>query len=172
MSVEDDFGFGEHKLCKACGFCCDGTLFDTATIETDKHAVLTVEKNKDGSLFFHQPCIAHKNGECSIYSQRPDACIFYNCKLLKKLNSQNISEQDGMLWISLTRSMIAELDIEMANNHHDLRGITYYHRYINFKDYFKQELDEEAYLKKFGTLQIKFDRILEIIAQHFYEGKR
>jgi Fe-S-cluster containining protein len=76
-----------EALCRACGLCCDGSLFGRVTLEPDE--VQGVRKNGlrvlQRGTAFEQPCSALvTQGEervCSIYSERPRACLRFICRL-------------------------------------------------------------------------------------------
>lgn len=65
-------------LCRACGLCCDGTLFGLVRLQPGE-AVALVQLG-GGSL--PQPCPALKGVLCSIYEARPSACRAFDCLLL------------------------------------------------------------------------------------------
>jgi len=78
-------------LCRACGFCCDGTLHvHTALLpaETNAAAALGLRVTAAGARpAFQQPCAGFQAGKCAIYEQRPQVCRGYACALLKRLQA-------------------------------------------------------------------------------------
>jgi uncharacterized protein len=73
-----------EALCRACGMCCDGSLFGRARLDPDE--VASAKKNRlhvvanEGS--FSQECSALVDGGCAIYEERPRACRAFVCRLL------------------------------------------------------------------------------------------
>lgn len=88
----DDLDAAISEICISCGMCCDGTLFETATIKNLKDAKLAksigltiVQKNK--KQHFKLPC-HHFNRCCTVYDQpRPHTCSNFFCKPIKKLKN-------------------------------------------------------------------------------------
>lgn len=87
------------KICFACGMCCDGTLFDMASIIdkddralADSLSLSTIAEN--GELWFHQPC-CHFIHKCTIYGQdRPKICSRYFCRPIRELKKNKITLQE------------------------------------------------------------------------------
>lgn len=82
-------------LCRTCGLCCNGMLFDYVPViddEVDRLADLgfVVRRSADGSARFDHPC-AKFCGECSIYEKRPRSCRSYRCELLRKFDAGEVS---------------------------------------------------------------------------------
>ena len=71
-----------EELCQACGFCCDGTLFQKALLRpeevpTAKRLGLHVIQDKG----IAQPCPALTEAGCGVYAERPSVCQSFICKL-------------------------------------------------------------------------------------------
>jgi hypothetical protein len=70
-------------LCKACGLCCDGSLFGRVPLEPDE--IAAARKNRlpivrEGNAF-EQPCSAYVHNTCKSYDARPRACRRFTCRL-------------------------------------------------------------------------------------------
>jgi Fe-S-cluster containining protein len=74
-------------LCRACGMCCDGSLFGRARLDPDE--IAGAKKNRlqivAGGGSFDQPCTALVAGACTIYEERPRACRGFVCRLNERL---------------------------------------------------------------------------------------
>lgn len=88
-------------LCLTCGMCCDGTLFNKATIQDDadeKIALnlgLTTFSNTKGERFFKLPC-HHFKKCCTIYDkERPSVCHTYFCKPLRDVRNGKLELTDA-----------------------------------------------------------------------------
>jgi hypothetical protein len=73
-------------LCKACGLCCDGSLFGRVALEPDE--LEAARKNRlplvrDGSAF-EQPCTSYVQNACTCYDERPRACRRFVCRLYER----------------------------------------------------------------------------------------
>jgi uncharacterized protein len=79
-----------EALCRACGMCCDGSLFGRARLDPDE--VASAKKNRlhvvanEGS--FSQECSALVDGGCAIYEERPRACRAFVCRLHERLRTE------------------------------------------------------------------------------------
>ncbi len=99
------------SLCSACGFCCDGTLFDQVEISrTDAPRTLAARgaKLKREKRILPQPCSAHKNGACAVYDILPNRCKLFTCNLLAKFSKNEISFSEALATIRHAVEKIAE----------------------------------------------------------------
>lgn len=101
-------------LCKACGLCCNGVLFDTVRLQTadspeELKSLGMHIKHKKKYDFFYQPCSFFRNNCCFIYSQRPERCRLFECQQLKNLASGKITEIEGLETITQALSKVANL---------------------------------------------------------------
>lgn len=77
----------EQDICKSCGFCCDGTLFNKA--KSYKGEVLLPKMAAemiDDEYWFKLPC-EYFDKYCTVYKEkRPNICGDFKCRLLKKFS--------------------------------------------------------------------------------------
>jgi uncharacterized protein len=129
-SIELETG---DRLCLSCGLCCDGTLFKSVGIEKDddiegcKARGIDFRLSENLSMFF-QPCAAHKNGCCKIYSYRPIACQKYKCAVLLafELGRETFASCQNKIRIAQdTKAQIrvASLDMELDINDFNLEKL-------------------------------------------------
>jgi hypothetical protein len=87
-------------LCRACGLCCDGTLFDGVKLEPSDDAArlktfglpITVSRGKAAVARFPQPCAALcADRTCRLYAQRPWQCRVFECGVLKDAKAGRIT---------------------------------------------------------------------------------
>lgn len=99
-------------LCKACGLCCDGSMFFDVRLQPADSAQalkalgIRIQYKKRGN-FFDQPCSAFKNKCCSIYQERPLRCRAFECQQLKRLAQGETTEEDTLKKIKEAQSKIA-----------------------------------------------------------------
>ena len=86
-----------NRLCPNCGLCCDSTLFADVELRARedpkrlKKLGLTLEPKTKTRLAFAQPCAAFDGKLCCIYHDRPKRCRLFECGLLKRVQSKDIS---------------------------------------------------------------------------------
>ena len=89
-----------EDLCRACGLCCDGTLFDLVKLEASDDArklkmlglPVTVSRGKVPIARFPQPCAALcADRTCRLYADRPWQCRVFECGVLKDAKAGRIS---------------------------------------------------------------------------------
>ena len=91
----------EQEICLACGFCCDGTLFDNAKLRPGERGTLPelMEANylKTGEKeYFRLPC-PYFNGKCTIYNKKKaEICSLYRCQLLMDFAKKGISKEEAL----------------------------------------------------------------------------
>ena len=107
----------QSSLCLACGICCDGTLFSNVKLKPhDEIAPLQaagIVLDSDAKNF-QQPCAAHKNCACTVYSNRPQTCQSYQCELLKRFGSGDTLHETALAIIKKAVSLKSELKNAMA----------------------------------------------------------
>jgi Fe-S-cluster containining protein len=96
-------------LCQACGFCCDGTLFDGIVItEADMAGVVRARLllfQDEGRQTLRLPCSAHA-GTCTVYEDRPSTCRTYQCELVNRLEQGDIDLPGALLRIERLRGLL------------------------------------------------------------------
>lgn len=104
ITPKKDITDPEQIICLSCGFCCDSTLFDNATVKAGEKGNLPpkIEEkyfmNESGELF-RLPC-PYFDGKCTIYDQRkPQICSSFRCQLLKDFASGKISREEALLLV-------------------------------------------------------------------------
>ena len=78
----------ESSICLKCGLCCDGTLFDFATLQEPEVHLFPPNQRLDNpasdesALAFALPCQHFRSQTCTVYPDRPDACRVFACRVL------------------------------------------------------------------------------------------
>jgi len=101
-------------LCRACGLCCNGVLFDTVHLgpgdcREELKSLGMLIKHKKKYDFFHQPCSSFDNNCCSIYERRPERCRAFECQQLKRFFSGDITEKNVLATIMVALSKVTHL---------------------------------------------------------------
>jgi uncharacterized protein len=108
-------GFSESsELCRSCGLCCDGTLFDYVPVADAEMARLAklgfaVRQAKGGEGRYDHPCPKFC-GECSIYEDRPASCASFQCELLRSSESGELSFTEARDIVRQAKGMIADIE--------------------------------------------------------------
>lgn len=103
------------RLCGACGLCCNGVLFHTVRLQPGdaprELAALGLKlKRKHRQDWILQPCPAHRDGQCSIYAQRPERCRLFECRQLQRMGTGEITEAMALEKIHEVQRRAAQLD--------------------------------------------------------------
>lgn len=106
------------RLCLACGFCCDSTLFFHAKlkpneIEPARETGFAIEEADEVTRFL-QPCANLCGTRCTLYSHwRPHICGEFRCTLLNRLDADDVSIDDALATIDKARSLLSALPEEL-----------------------------------------------------------
>jgi hypothetical protein len=101
-----------EELCRACGLCCDGTLFDLVKLEPSDDAgklkalglSVTVSRGKTPVARFPQPCAALcKDRSCRLYAERPWQCRTFECGVFKDAKAGRTSFAAALRLVKATR---------------------------------------------------------------------
>lgn len=88
-----------EDLCRTCGMCCDGTLFDLVRLEPGDDArrlarlglPIAPGRGRQAARF-PQPCAALcADGSCRLYADRPGQCRAFECRLLQEAKAGRVS---------------------------------------------------------------------------------
>lgn len=89
-----------EQLCRACGLCCDGTLFDLVKLEASDDPQklkrlglpVSVGRGKVPVARFPQPCAALcEDRTCRLYADRPWQCRVFECGVFKDAKAGRIT---------------------------------------------------------------------------------
>ena len=109
----------EQSICITCGFCCDGTLFNRATLQPGEQGTLPQKMEesyfRDGEKeFFRLPC-QYFDGKCTIYDQKKaHICSSFRCELLKDFSGEKITQEAALRLVANATRQRTEIR-ELAN---------------------------------------------------------
>ncbi len=101
-----------EQLCRACGLCCDGSLFDGVQLGTGDDAKklkalglpVTVSRGKTPIARFAQPCVALcADRACRVYADRPLQCRAFECGVFKDAHAGRIDFAAALRWVKQGR---------------------------------------------------------------------
>ncbi|MFM9079175.1 MAG: YkgJ family cysteine cluster protein, partial [Opitutaceae bacterium] len=101
-----------EQLCRACGLCCDGTLFhhvklgaadDPRALRAQGLPVLT-SRATPPVVRSPQPCAALcADRSCRIYAQRPSQCRAFECRVFQDLTAGRMTAAAALLLVRRAR---------------------------------------------------------------------
>lgn len=89
---DDDVDSAASVLCRTCGLCCDGTIFDYVPITKAEslrlmHRLPVLRATAERALHVEQRCVALGPRGCDVYAERPSSCSRFRCNLLRRVDS-------------------------------------------------------------------------------------
>jgi uncharacterized protein len=109
-------------LCKACGLCCTGHLFNWTklrSVELDSLESLGVRvlRSVPSQRGFDQPCPLWQ-GQCTIYTSEsyPHFCRTYKCSLLKKLLDETTTLHQALNLVEQTKALIQDVEVLLPDS--------------------------------------------------------
>jgi len=132
----------EQAICVTCGFCCDGSLFDNATLQPGEKGGLpeymeqTYFKNDKGE-YFRLPC-GYFDSKCTIYNQKKaHVCSAFRCQLLKDFSKKKTTQGNAKKLVKnamAQRKKIMAFSEKVLNTPENLpfrKLLVELHKYIN-----------------------------------------
>jgi uncharacterized protein len=166
-----------EQLCRACGLCCDGTLFDLVKLERGDDAErlkalglpVSISRGKTPMAGFPQPCSALCGDRtCRLYAERPWQCRTFECQLLKDANA-------GRTTFTAALPLVKQARRRADNVRRLLRelGDTDEHRALGERFHRTAERmesgnAEEAAKNKFADLSLAMHRLKLLLHNRFY----
>lgn len=115
-STEEQTSSDATTLCRACGLCCTGHLFEWAKLKASEVKTagklgLQVLGSEPQQRGFNQPCPLW-DGDCTIYSSPdyPDFCRLYKCSLLKRLIDGRVALAEALAVVQQTKEELGEIE--------------------------------------------------------------
>ena len=101
------------RLCLACGLCCQEILHDWVKVESDEVGRmeglgLSVTTRSQGAGF-SLPCPCYREGRCAEYANRPRSCRSYQCKLLRRHLTGEITWEEALKRVEQAKRLIASI---------------------------------------------------------------
>ncbi len=114
-----DHAAAASRLCTACGLCCNGVLFHIVRLQPSD-SVKALEalgmklSRKKREPYFNQPCRFLDGCTCQIYAARPARCRLFECRQIKGLTAEEISEVAAAEVIAQARAEVARVEALLA----------------------------------------------------------
>ena len=107
-------------LCTRCGLCCDGTLFGDVELTGQREATrleilgLDVDADDADTELLALPCGALRGTRCSVYTQRPQCCRTFECRLLQNAQRGTVSVARALEHIAGARAQVQRVKTLLA----------------------------------------------------------
>jgi Fe-S-cluster containining protein len=103
-----------EQLCPNCGLCCNGVLFADVELQKDDNAGRLIDlgmslKKKGMKRAFAQPCRCFDGKLCNIYADRPKRCATFECGLLKRVQSGEMSPPAALKGITDAKKLVEKV---------------------------------------------------------------
>jgi hypothetical protein len=163
---------GIEQLCPNCGLCCDSTLFADVELRAGDDAKrlkklgLTLEKKGRGRLAFAQPCGCFDGKLCGIYADRPKRCQLFECGLLKRFETGEITASTALKKITAAKAQadkVREL-LRSLGQRDERMALT--HRYAEAMSA-PIDLADEVGAERHGELMLSVNDLMTKLQQDF-----
>ena len=104
------------RLCPNCGLCCNGVLFADVELRAGDDAGRLAELGlslirKGRQLAFAQPCACFDGKLCTIYADRPKRCRTFECGLLKRVETDEMTATVALKKIAETKKQAEKVRV-------------------------------------------------------------
>lgn len=166
-----------EQLCRACGLCCDGTLFDLVKLEPGDDAgklkalglPVSLSRGKLPIARFPQPCSALcEDRTCRLYADRPWQCRTFECQLFKDAKAGRITFTAALPLVKQARRRadhVRRLLRELGDTDEHLALGERVHR---TSERMESGHADEAAKAKFADLSLAVHRLKLLTQERFY----
>ena len=139
----------EQELCKSCGFCCDGTLFNYASSYKDDLILDKMEQTViNNEYWIKLPC-AYFCGSCTVYDkQRPSICGDFKCQLLTDMSKGVIDFNEAQNLIQKVTQQRNRIELLLKSD----KGTTVKQAMLDFQNKHKSDWDTTEFRMKYANV--------------------
>ena len=166
----------ENNICVKCGMCCDGTLFNWASIEPDEivdelFREEIIKTSQKGKIAFSLPCSFLHNCVCSIYNsekpKRPLVCGKFKCKLLLKQQAGTVSYDEAILLIEKTKQLAQKNDALINEALPKSAALSTSKKIKALKNEFESAPNQAEFRKQYGPVLLNSFAFETWLKKHF-----
>jgi len=171
--LRESLKIDSSKFCLLCGLCCNGVLHAYTSVHPNEAELVRTlglaVVPRSGALSFKQPCRLYKRQCCSNYPGRPSACKDYQCALLKKYLSGELSLETGAQIIQRAKALFAALRDQLPQGYsYDQLRTALDHEWDSRQDIFgSDELHQEN-----ASLHLTLAKLNRYLQRHFGKPKQ
>lgn len=163
---------GIAQLCPNCGLCCDSTLFADVELRAGddakrlKRLGLTLEMKGKTKLAFAQPCACFDGKLCTIYADRPKRCGLFECGLLKRVESGELTTKAALKKISTAKQQAERVrELLRLLGQRDER-VAFTHRYAEAMSA-PVDLSDDQNAERHGELMMAVNDLMTVLQRDF-----
>jgi Fe-S-cluster containining protein len=160
------------QLCPQCGLCCDSTLFADVELRAGddpkrlRKLGLTLERKGKTKLAFAQPCACFDGKLCGIYGDRPKRCRLFECGLLKKVSTGEMTAPAALKKIATAKKRAAQVrELLRASGQRD-EAMPLTHRYTEVMAA-AMDLSDETDTERRGELMLAVNELMQLLQRDF-----
>lgn len=106
-------------LCRRCGLCCDGSLFDVVALSAPEAKALEAAavpvETREGRFKLRQRCAALEGTVCRCYAVRPEGCRRFVCLLAHARGAGEVSEPEALRLVDEARARLSRGDSNQSD---------------------------------------------------------
>jgi len=163
-----------EQLCPNCGLCCDSTLF--ADVELRKgddpqrlaKLGLDVQQKTKTKLAFPQPCSCFDGKFCKIYADRPKRCRLFECGLLKRVESGDMTPSAALKKISNAKARAEKVRALLRQSGQCEEHMALMHRYAEAMSA-PVDLSDEPSADQRGELMLAMSDLMQMLERDFLQ---
>ena len=163
---------GIEQLCPNCGLCCDSTLFADVELRASDDAKrlrklgLTIEQKGRRKLAFAQPCACFDGKLCGIYGDRPKRCRLFECGLLKRVESKEMTASAALKKITAAKTQADKVRELLRSLGQCDERMALTHRYAEAMSA-PIDLADEASAERHGELMLAVNDLMTRLQRDF-----
>jgi len=163
---------GIEQLCPNCGLCCDSTLFADVELRSGDDAKrlkklgLTLEQKGKNKIAFAQPCACFDGKLCTIYRDRPKRCGLFECGLLKRVESAEITPGAALKKITEAKKLADALRVLLRELGQKDERMALTHRYTEVMSA-PMDFSVEGEAEKRGELMMAVSDLMQRLQKDF-----
>jgi Fe-S-cluster containining protein len=161
-----------EQLCPNCGLCCDSTLFADVELrpgDDPKRLAklgLDVREKTKTKLAFAQPCACFDGKFCKIYADRPKRCRLFECGLLKRVDSGDLTAGAALKKISEARARAENVRALLRHSGQRNEHVALTHRYAQAMSA-PVDLSVEPNADRHGELMLAVSDLMQMLERDF-----
>jgi Fe-S-cluster containining protein len=130
----------------------------------DEIGLTIMQREGDDTPTFRLPCPCFRQGRCSTYDKRPQACGRYRCSLLQGFEAQAIDLDMALGPIVQAKELIAEIEALLGDTN---EAQTIWQRAVHFAEVRGLRLHSSEFTRAFPQIQIKISALYMLCHRHF-----
>jgi uncharacterized protein len=163
---------GIEQLCPRCGLCCDSTLFADVELRAGDDAKrlaklgLTLYPKTKTKFAMDQPCACFDGKLCRIYADRPKRCGLFECGLLKRVESGEMTTKTALKKITDARQQADDVRARLCLLGQRDEALALTHRYAEVMAA-PMDLSKPDEAERRGELMMAVNDLMNLLQRDF-----